>query len=314
MKDKEYYVSIIIPTFNREMYIEACINSILLQTHQNFELIVVDDGSIDNTFEILSNHADDRLKVVKRDNGGPSAARNTGIKTARYELIAFLDSDDLWHPERLSRQIKMFKADKHLHWCYSDCFLFDGDFNNNSSLRKISQGTTMYGGNISKELFLKGCFIPSPTLLLKRKLFDEFGLFCNRTASEDWQMWLNIASKYPICFIPDALAYYRVHDNNLTTTQSIEYKLSQKIAVIDGVASKFPLIYNEVRNLAIGNAYLSSSKACLRDGFNNLCRSYLVKSMQKNFKLKSLFYFAISFTNRNFFNYAINARNWLLRK
>ena len=99
-------VSVIIPAFNRAHSVAASIESVLLQTYKPLELIVVDDGSIDKTAEVLAGYGD-RILSIRQDNGGPSSARNTGVANAKGEIIAFLDSDDIWHPQKLERQIKL---------------------------------------------------------------------------------------------------------------------------------------------------------------------------------------------------------------
>src|SRR5438477_8352790 len=112
-------VSVVIPTFNSADYLVQAIQSVLAQTYQDFEIIVVDDASTDNTNGVLQSFAD-RICYVRQDRGGPSAARNRGILQARGELIAFLDADDLWRPTKLARQVDYLKCHPQACLVYTD--------------------------------------------------------------------------------------------------------------------------------------------------------------------------------------------------
>jgi|AGTN01.3.fsa_nt_gi Glycosyltransferases involved in cell wall biogenesis len=107
----EQTVSIVLPTYNRAATLRRAIDSVLRQTHRDFELIVVDDGSTDNTALILSEIVDPRIRIIRQANKGPGAARNAGIRAARYELVAFQDSDDVWFDDKLERQLAAMNDD-----------------------------------------------------------------------------------------------------------------------------------------------------------------------------------------------------------
>ena len=104
VNNREPLVSVIIPTYNSSQYIKEAIDSVLAQTYKNFEIIVIDDGSTDNTKEVLAPYLS-VIKYIYKNNGGPASARNRGIKEANGEFVAFLDADDVWKPDRLARGV-----------------------------------------------------------------------------------------------------------------------------------------------------------------------------------------------------------------
>lgn len=118
-------VSVIMPAYNAAAYIEAAISSVLAQTYSDLEIIVVDDGSVDNTLEILDSITDPRLKVIHTENHGVSAARNTALDIVQTDYVAYLDADDLWVEDKLERQMEMFIAEPALGLVFSDFVRFD---------------------------------------------------------------------------------------------------------------------------------------------------------------------------------------------
>lgn len=174
----EYMVSVIIPTYNRADIIKASIDSVLAQTYDNFELIVVDDASTDGTEETVRSIGDDRIKFIKHNrNRGASAARNTGIKNARGQYIAFLDSDDLWLAEKLEMQTHTFKeASPETGIVYCNVLTVKRNKMNGNIFDKILVHN--FVGTASVVVVKKTC-------LEKAGLFDEDLPSCN-----DWDMWI----------------------------------------------------------------------------------------------------------------------------
>ena len=129
-------VSVIVPAYNNAHFLPAAIDSILNQTFDNFELIVVDDGSTDNTQAVLAGFGD-RLRYVRKANGGPSSARNLGIQMARGQLIAFQDADDLWLPEKLALQVAYFHLHPEVGVVFTDAVRFDAAGKFSRSFREI---------------------------------------------------------------------------------------------------------------------------------------------------------------------------------
>ena len=196
-------VSVIIPTYNRGKYLPRAIVSVLSQSYNNFELIVVDDASTDNTAEIVNSIDDPRLKYICHDqNKGGAAARNTGIKAAKGDYIAFQDSDDEWMPEKLAKQMDVFidcAADVGAVYC---SYLMKSE--NRSSFIPAAH-IVRRNGNILLEILAES-FIGTPTLVVRRDIFDKIGLFDeNLSRFQDWDMAIRIAQEYHFQFIDEQL-------------------------------------------------------------------------------------------------------------
>ena len=177
MSEKNPTVSVIIPTYNRAHLIGRAIQSVLNQTYRDFEIIVVDDGSADNTEEVVKSFYDKRIKYIKhKKNKGAAATRNTGIKAARGKYIAFQDSDDEWLPEKLEKQMKVFEnAPAKVGVVYTDMWRI---MRNKRKYYFSSPMITPEDGIIYKQaLDYKVMNIGIQTALIKREVFEKVGMF-----------------------------------------------------------------------------------------------------------------------------------------
>jgi glycosyltransferase involved in cell wall biosynthesis len=192
-------VSIIIPTRNRETLVSAAINSVLDQTQQNFELIVVDDGSTDTTQKVLQAYGD-RITCLRIEHAGPSAARNHGIAAAQADLIAFLDSDDRWMPRKLERQIVHYSSNSDVMVSQTrEVWIRNGVRVNARTKHRMHSGWIY-------ERCLPLCIVSPSSVMIHRKVFDHVGLFDeSMPACEDYDLWLRIAPHYPIHLIDEEL-------------------------------------------------------------------------------------------------------------
>ena len=192
-------VSIIIPTRNREALVAAAIDSVLNQTQQDFELIVVDDGSTDATQEVVRAYGK-RISCLRIDHAGPSAARNCGIAAAQADLIAFLDSDDLWMPRKLERQLAHYSSNADVVVSQTrEVWIRNGVRVNARAKHR------MYSGWIYEHC-LPLCIVSPSSVMIHRKVFDHVGLFDeSMPACEDYDLWLRIAPHYPIHLIDEEL-------------------------------------------------------------------------------------------------------------
>ncbi len=204
-------VSVVIPTYNRVHLLERSLDSALGQTLAADEIIVVDDGSTDNTVATLKSMYPE-VKLIQQDNLGVSAARNTGISAARHEWIALLDSDDVWHENKLERQITALKDAPEYLICHSDeIWIRNGVRVNQMNKHKKA------GGHIFQHC-LPLCAISPSAVLIHRSLFEEIGLFDETLpACEDYELWLRICSRYPVLYIDEALiTKHGGHDDQLS--------------------------------------------------------------------------------------------------
>jgi len=194
-RSKKPLVSVIIPTYNRAWVLREAIDSVLAQEFKDFELIVVDDGSTDNTGEILGSYEQDIL-VVRQPNKGVSAARNRGIAAAAGRLIAFLDSDDLWLPRKLSSQVGFFNSNPAAVINQTEEIWVRNGVRVNPKTRHHK-----FSGMIF-ERSLALCLVSPSAVMIKKNLFSEVGVFDeNLPACEDYDLWLRISCRYPVHLI-----------------------------------------------------------------------------------------------------------------
>ncbi len=192
-------VSVIIPTYNRALWLTDAINSVLNQSYQDFELIVIDDGSTDRTREIVATYSD-RIQYLYRSNRGPSAARNLGIKNARADLITFLDSDDRWLKQKLQAQVDLMTKNPEIKISYTDEIWIRRGVRVNQ--KKVHR---KYSGWIYQKC-LPLCIISPSSVMIHREVFDKVGLFDEEfLVCEDYDLWLRISRLFPITFIDQPL-------------------------------------------------------------------------------------------------------------
>jgi glycosyltransferase involved in cell wall biosynthesis len=210
-------VSVVIPTFNRGGIIGEAVESVLSQEGIGFELIVVDDGSTDNTSEVLSAFQK-HIILIRQTNQGVSAARNRGIRKARGDLIAFLDSDDKWLSGKLSRQVAFFDRHPDALICQTEeIWIKDGKRVN------PKRRHTKVSGMIFEQC-LPLCLISPSAVMMKQSLFAEVGLFDeNLPACEDYDLWLRVSSRYPVYLIDTPLIVKRGgHADQLSRTPGLD--------------------------------------------------------------------------------------------
>jgi len=196
-------VSVIIPTYNRGWILKEAIDSVLAQEFRDFELIVVDDGSTDNTPQILESYAQD-LTVIRQPNRGVSAARNRGIVAANGRLISFLDSDDLWLPRKLSSQVNFFNSNPEAVINQTEEIWIRNGVRVNPKTRHHKPSGMIF------EQSLALCLVSPSAVMMKRFLFDAVGLFDeDLPACEDYDLWLRISWRYPVHLIETPLIIKR---------------------------------------------------------------------------------------------------------
>jgi len=204
-------VSVIVPTYNRADRLERALNSIVSQTYQDFELIVVDDGSTDKTYQLMKSFPKAQYFYIKK-NSGVSKARNVGLAFAKGELICFLDSDDLWKEKKIQIQSLWLENNKDSQICYTDEIWVRNGVRVNPMNRHRK-----YSGDIFRHC-LGLCIVSPSSVMIRAKLFDEIGNFDESLpACEDYDLWLRIASKYAFHFIEEPLIIkYGGHSDQLS--------------------------------------------------------------------------------------------------
>jgi glycosyltransferase involved in cell wall biosynthesis len=220
-------IDVVIPVYNGAKFILQALESVVNQTLSPRRIIIVDDGSTDNTYELVVKYAENsrvEIKIISKNNGGLSSARNAGIKESDGDFIAFLDADDSWVKNKLEEQISLFEKTKFknlaLIYCDYDVINSNGDilFKN----YKAPLDDKRMRGSVFKTLLSRNQIASSGSgVLIKREVFETVGLFDeNLKFGEDWDMWLRISERYEIDFVDKVLVHIRKHGQNMTSNPS----------------------------------------------------------------------------------------------
>lgn len=222
-------VSVVIPLYNKDRYVHEALRSVLMQTVQEFEVIVVDDGSTDTSIKRASEIKDTRIRLIRQVNAGAAAARNTGIMAAKGTWIAFLDADDRWLPHNLASHFKQLAQHPDLQWSAG---LFNRRWRNDVTPMKVDREllASQSDGNVIRDalILLSHSFLWTGAIIIKKSVFVEVGGMDQtlRTA-EDLDMWLRIALIYPrIAYTMKPIADYSVDVPDSLTHQSINMPLN----------------------------------------------------------------------------------------
>lgn len=288
-------VSIIIPTYNCAQYIVQTIESVFAQAYQDYELIVIDDGSTDNTREVLVPYLD-RLIYLYQANQGESVARNVGIQHTRGEYIAFLDSDDWWLPGKLAKQVAALDAHPDVVLTYGYVFVVDNAGNRIAFRGQQQHGDGVQGKALVFERLVVSNFITNPNsvmvrrnALMKTQLFDidiEWG--------EDWQLWLQMALQGSFLFLPEELACYRMRrpgrrleiESSAEFVQQNELILDRTFAQVAQISAAQQAIVGlrdrlmSIKPAAYRELYLRSALYNVEAGDLNAAANYLQRALK----------------------------------
>jgi glycosyltransferase involved in cell wall biosynthesis len=227
-------VSIVIAAYKPNYLLET-IDSVLQQTYRPIEIVVVDDGSPHNLRPLLEDHIrNGTIRYVHRENGKMGAARNTGIQHSTGELIAFLDDDDLWVPDKLEKQVPLF-ANPDVHLVYAWAIEFLGD----QVMVRPPFKNVEARGHIFGQLFVDN-FIPSGTVVARREALQRVGVF-NETPAyvgiDDYDMWLRITHEYGVDLVPEELLRTRLHAHQVSG--DAEFMVNQELAIKEDLVQRF---------------------------------------------------------------------------
>lgn len=210
-------VSVIMSAFNAERFIDSSIQSVLNQTYSNIEFIICDDGSTDNTANIIKQYSN--VRYIYQSNQGQGAGRNKASSYASGKYLAFIDADDRWTPEKLDVQIKLFEKNIETAAVYCDMEIIDV---NGTSLGFNSKNK-MKRGYVFDELLAGNYMCGLSSLVVKKTVLDEVGGFSDHRYCQDFVFLLKIAKKYTLDFSEKSMVYYLVHDNNVSSKIDVSY-------------------------------------------------------------------------------------------
>jgi glycosyltransferase involved in cell wall biosynthesis len=274
-------VSVVIPTYNRANLISEAIQSILDQTFQDYEIIIVDDGSTDNTKEIVQNFKNSRLRYICQRNSGVSVAQNTGTKLASGEYIAFLGSDDMLMRDALKKAVDILDAHPEVAFSYGQAYHMDEYGRILSLFTPTCKHSCIRDGRDEIKELMFCTHISAATI--RRSCFDEIGGFNPAFGvSEDLEMWIRLAKKWPVAYIAEPLIKYRVHANSIMRRINVhELERNKKLVleVIFNDKNIGPLFYY-LRNKAYSNLYLELADTAYSRREMKKARNYLFQAIK----------------------------------
>ena len=254
-------VSVVIPTYNSGHFIREAVDSVLAQTYRNVELIVVDDGSTDNTAEALGAYGD-RLRVIRQENAGPSAARNRGIREAAGDLIAFLDADDLWHPQKLEVQLRVCleNPDAGMISCLTLPYA-------HAAALKQEVPAKFEVSEVRLFDLLLGRPIQTPAALIRKKILAAVGGFDEGLRmAEDWHLWLRVAQHTRILLLGVPMVLIREHAGNVSRDADRMRADGLRVLRMIFRDPNFGAIPGSVRRRARSKLYLESGAMHVMNG------------------------------------------------
>lgn len=266
-------VSVIIPTYNRAEFLGFAISSILDQTYKNLQVIIVDDGSTDDTENVIKNFQNQEIVYIKQEHKGAPSARNIGIANSKGEYIAFLDSDDMWMPAYIEKQLEVFEKSK-----LNPGVVYCGIEYIDETGRQIREKRLpAYRGDLF--LYLLGArrnvvIGAISTVLIKRKCFEECGLFDNNLPSrQDLDLLIRMSRKFTFDYVYEVLVKRRVHNKRISSNID---------ALIKGRELLFEKIYDELKKhrRILAKYYYHTAVLYLKKGNKIKHREYIVKSLK----------------------------------
>lgn len=273
-------ISVIIPAYNAEKTILATIKSVVSQTYKNFEIVVINDGSTDNTVSVVSTVSDPRIKILSFENSGLPTARNRGIDHSSGELLSFLDADDLWTHEKLEKQFNAIQKNKGIGVVYSWTRFIDEA---NQVMFSGSGLNEVFEGNIYCEM-LQGNFIRSGSNILMRKsLINEVGYFDPDLKSvEDWDYYIRLAAVTKFSYVPEYQILYRKSNTSMTTNVGKMEFFS--LLVINRAYDNAPSSKQHLKKISLSNTYFYLAKQFLSSDPFDTEFNLILKAFRKLFK------------------------------
>ena len=215
MTPAEPRVSAVVTTYNYARFLPDALDSVFAQSHRNLEVVVVDDGSTDDTEAVARRYAGRGVRYVRRPQGGAGRARNTGLEVTESPLVAFLDADDAWLPDRVAAGVAHLARHPELALVAAHAFACDEGLRPTS----VVSAATRAEGRMLEELLVDNVVLNPSSVLLRRSAIEAAGGFSEIPFGEDWDTWIEIAKRYPIGFIDRPLALVRRHSSSVSPNQ-----------------------------------------------------------------------------------------------
>jgi len=287
-------VSVIIPAYNKGVLLLEAVDSVLAQTYPDLEVIVVDDGSTEDIESMLKKYPSDKVRYAPIPHSGhPSVVRNTGLSLARGSLIAFLDSDDRWAPEKLAEQVQVLRDNPNIGLVSSDAYIIEHEkVVPGLSFLDIYSGIRFgeaMSGDLWEELLFDN-FIVTSTVLLRRSLIARAGLFSTsekQRISQDYDLWLRIAAVSDIYYLPKNLAYYRTA-GGLHNEETRQMYWNGMLDLFTGLSAYLSRIGGKKGSVDLANRRVFEMKSYISLSNRDIVRSFVNLSGYFYYRLKAV--------------------------
>lgn len=274
-------LSVIIASYNHQDYIAETLRSLEQQTFQDFEIIIVDDGSTDKTVEVVKN-TQSRSQIYTQENQGVVAARNRGIDLAKGKYICFVDSDDVVLPERFAKQVALLDGNNELGMVYADALIIDSKGN---KIGKFSDVYPIVDGDAAQMLALHYCFTPMITVMVRADVLRKTGPFERPGPISDYMKWIEVAHISKVHYDPEPLGCWRRHQTS-TSKQANKVKSYAKTrAALKRILRKYPTLEAEIGKKIIkrySRSYFLTAFWLAADGNVGRARKYYYKAVKLN--------------------------------
>jgi len=284
-------VSVILATFNGEKkgFLEKSINSVLKQSYDDYELIIIDDGSTDNTKQLCQKFNNKKIKYYYHKNQGQTLSKNFGFSICKGKYICLIDDDDIWMNDKLEKQVKYYNnnKDKNIGILTTWMELIDINGNFIGYKKKIEEG------NVYEKIFYDN-MVNVSSVMIKKEAIDKVGFFDpNLPLRQDWDLWIRISKYYEIHQLKEILVKYRIHENNISKNIDLTVKYSELLLKKNLNAA--PLSFN--KKDILGNFYFEQSENFYANYRMKEFRTYLIKGIfnsVKRFHIRFLYKLLLS--------------------
>ena len=275
-------VSVIIPVYNGGLYLKEAIESVLYQSYRDVEVIVVDDGSTDNTAAVVADITDNRVKYIHQENRGVAAARNAGVQASRGEYIALQDADNVLISDAVGRHVEFMDSHPGVGFTHGQFYTMDEC---GRPLRKRPRGpanTFIRNGREEIRHLILGDRTIGLFFLIRRACLDQVGLFrIGLLMSEDWDIWIRLAKRYDVGHVSGPIAWVRFHQDSMTASSKVNVVHDSHRSVLESVFSDCELgpLYRPLRSKANFGLYCLCAREAAFTGHKWLGMRYVAKAI-----------------------------------
>lgn len=274
-------LSVIIASYNHQDYIASTLESLEKQKYQDFEIIMIDDGSTDNTVDVAK-HCPSRARIFEQNNQGVVAARNKGISLAKGKYICFVDSDDIVLPERFAKQTRLLDTYPQVGLVYADALIIDS---NDNCIGRFNDVYHVKKGDVAEMLVLHYCFTPMITVMVRTDILKKTGPYENPGLISDYMKWIEIAHLSKVFYDPEPLGCWRRHTQSTSLNANKEIVYAQTRIALRRILEKYPALKVRVGTKIkkrFSRSYFLTGFFCAVDGNIKRARKYYCKAAKEH--------------------------------